>query len=43
MPAHEDSLAPDERALVAAFERVTYGSESRQEALAGCGIDAGGD
>jgi mono/diheme cytochrome c family protein len=42
MPAHEQILTPDERALVALFERVSYGSEPRQAALADCGFDSEG-
>jgi mono/diheme cytochrome c family protein len=38
MPAHDETLTPDERAFVAAFERVTYGSEPRDKALADCGV-----
>ncbi|MDX1449400.1 MAG: c-type cytochrome [Acidimicrobiia bacterium] len=42
MPAHDQTLTADERALVAAFERVTYGSAHRQSTLTECGVDPGG-
>ena len=38
MPAQGDALTQDEIRLVAAFQRVTYGGQPRDEALADCGI-----
>ena len=39
MPEHETKLTLDERRLVAAFERVTYGGEEADRALADCGVE----
>jgi hypothetical protein len=40
MPSHESILSADEIALVAAFERVTYGGEVEDVALDACGVAA---
>ena len=38
MPGHGDTLSPSELAAVSAFQRVTYGGQDRDAALADCGI-----
>jgi len=40
MPSHENILSADEIALVAAFERVTYGGEVEDVTLDACGVAA---
>jgi mono/diheme cytochrome c family protein len=41
MPAHRDTLTPEQIAAVAAFERITYGGAAAAETLAACGVPAG--
>ena len=38
MPAHAARLTEGEMALVAAFERIEYGGEDADDALADCGV-----
>ncbi|HSG78258.1 MAG TPA: cytochrome c [Acidimicrobiia bacterium] len=40
MPGQEDTMSPSDVAAVSAYERVTYGGQDRDAALADCGIAA---